>query len=1187
MKQSRRLLALLLAAILVFINTPLAANATQEVIPNSNPPITPSARLVLPTNSVFDAPQYGEISLVKFSAVANGCMGGIALDSMGRVWTWGYNLYGQLGIGRTVLQQRYYGGMKRIPYFPQNNIKIIEIGASYETRYALGDNGLVYAWGHGASGAMGNGTSTATNTTPTAVPGLSNVKQIFVSDSYTLQTNIFVLTETGDLYAWGDNANSLLGFSSTATRNTPSLVPLPAELAGREIVKVVCGRTSAFILDDQGDLWGSGNDTYGQQGNGPSSGGNTSFTKMNRNLSGMGRVVDIDLSYVFTGYTGDRVVSLDENSNVWEWGGTFGDGSGPGIIVSKQTPQKITLDPAEVAKYGYTPIPQSVTASEMVCYFIDQHGRPWGWGSGYYFGFGRDGGYETSNDERINSQSAKQVPKIIGDGDTQTYDYNTKLPVYKGGGVEASTRHGYGFNDLHPTIYDEKYMVKNQAGNPVDAEGNPLKRATATTLDGLSNLTAHQYYRSTGGVGTANRITAPATVGVPAIDPKDWLWIKLAFQPVPFISQMDCTLSAYSFLDADGNLFKWGNDGSGSVAWGWDYDSKYDFNGNTDWGLYDRYTYEVMYMRGAPMIDPIDVKTTHEKKIYTNPGQPAVNPVNAQVTVPASTRSDSLEQDVFSDLTELKYVVIPYDENSAAFNLAINSLTVSQFMALYTTADASLKGELLNGRIHSTSIEQILNYSINAPQNGRIIVYAATERYASNDDGITQDYLKKTPVFMNILVDNVYTAVNVQHQGDGEDPAGNPLQVYAPTNDTVVKTNNDSADTGKPFDAKLYGLPLDALGNVIGVTKNPNGTITSLNPPTFGYDQIAIASYESAGYPPESNYLDYWQWMNTVSGTTQEKTGFLSLDDTKYGNSFVHPFYYERNNNWTPVSGTKKWDDFDDTYETRPASIMLTLKQYERNTSTGAKGAFIQDVETITVGSNAEPDTSNVWSFVFSSIYPSYEYTYEVVETPIDLYNTSVEYKNLIISGSLTAEDFTGIEITNTLKLKPVLLYKTDNEGNAITSDIACFTLTNTLPAGIVFDKNGVPQPSLNLDTDTTNGTIIMPLQLPGIYHLKETKAPAGYNLLTKEVVITIDANGKINATLGSLDLVEVALSEQEASKYSAAFKILNKEASELPLAGTFGLLALNSLLLVSLLATNIFLHNLRKSRKRQRFSSA
>ena len=65
----------------------------------------------------------------------------------------GYNGYGNLGIGNTTDQST----IQQIPFFKNNNIKIIDIETGYAHSLAISEDGEVYSWGYNGSGQLGNG----------------------------------------------------------------------------------------------------------------------------------------------------------------------------------------------------------------------------------------------------------------------------------------------------------------------------------------------------------------------------------------------------------------------------------------------------------------------------------------------------------------------------------------------------------------------------------------------------------------------------------------------------------------------------------------------------------------------------------------------------------------------------------------------------------------------------------------------------------------------------------------------------------------------------------------------------------------------------------------------------------------------------------------------------------------------
>lgn len=142
----------------------------------------------------------------------------------------------------------------------------------------------------------------------------------------------------------------------------------------------------------------------------------------------------------------------------------------------------------------------------------------------------------------------------------------------------------------------------------------------------------------------------------------------------------------------------------------------------------------------------------------------------------------------------------------------------------------------------------------------------------------------------------------------------------------------------------------------------------------------------------------------------------------------------------------------------------------------------------------------------------------------------------------------------NTLNLKPVKLNKVDSAKNPIVTDAAKFELTSATAGEKVLDESGVEQDSIELTTSLLNPYIVMPIQKTGhVSHNRDEGAPAGYNLLTMPIEVVIGADGSVASTLGAVSLEEVALSGSDADRYSKAYNVVNKTASELPKAGGMG----------------------------------
>jgi alpha-tubulin suppressor-like RCC1 family protein len=159
-------------------------------------------------------------------AVSAGNLYSMALLANGSVVGWGYNAWGQLGDGTT---------RDRATPTPALGLRqpAIAISAGGNVKgnghaLALMRDGTVMAWGHNASGELGNGTKT-NSSVPVAVTGLTGVVRVAAGGGYSA-----ALLRSGQVAVWGDNSYGELGIGTEGGRVlTPQLVP---NLSGVTIV---------------------------------------------------------------------------------------------------------------------------------------------------------------------------------------------------------------------------------------------------------------------------------------------------------------------------------------------------------------------------------------------------------------------------------------------------------------------------------------------------------------------------------------------------------------------------------------------------------------------------------------------------------------------------------------------------------------------------------------------------------------------------------------------------------------------------------------------------------------------------------------------------------------------------------------------------------------------------------------
>ena len=176
----------------------------------------------------------------------------------GSLWTWGHNVYGQLGDGTTEA--------RNTPVQIEEGTFWEAISAGGWHTLALKEDGSLWAWGWNSYGQLGDGTTKDRNT-PVLVPGTGWVA-ISAGDRHSMAQKY-----DGSLWAWGGNSSGQLGLGGDAwtNSNTPAIVP------GADWSTVSAGGYHSLALKRDGTLWAWGHNENGQLGNGTTTNGNASI----------------------------------------------------------------------------------------------------------------------------------------------------------------------------------------------------------------------------------------------------------------------------------------------------------------------------------------------------------------------------------------------------------------------------------------------------------------------------------------------------------------------------------------------------------------------------------------------------------------------------------------------------------------------------------------------------------------------------------------------------------------------------------------------------------------------------------------------------------------------------------------------------------------------------------------------
>ena len=217
------------------------------------------------TNAVVPGPVLGLTDVVQVSA---GYDFALAVTSSGKVYAWGSNQYGQLGLGDSVST-----GVWKTPVQIPELTDVVQVSAGWYASFALTSSGKVYAWGRNTYGQLGNGKMANGNDPsynvylPAQVQDLSGVAQISAGNNHVL-----ALASSGQIYAWGDGSNGQLGTGKVggAVTSVSSAVPVPV-LDLTDVVQVAAGYGYSLALTSTGQVyaWGWNSSLVGQLGLGP------------------------------------------------------------------------------------------------------------------------------------------------------------------------------------------------------------------------------------------------------------------------------------------------------------------------------------------------------------------------------------------------------------------------------------------------------------------------------------------------------------------------------------------------------------------------------------------------------------------------------------------------------------------------------------------------------------------------------------------------------------------------------------------------------------------------------------------------------------------------------------------------------------------------------------------------------
>jgi len=425
----------------------------------------------------------------------------------GKAFCWGLNSSGQLGeAGPSTSVEPL--AINTTGVLAGKTIKMITAGANHACAIASDD--LVYCWGSGSEGQLGNG-SNANSSVPVAVSrtGVLSGKTIL---SVTAGSNhTCVIASDGFSYCWGLNTNGQLGNSSTVSTNLPvATLRTSGPLSGRTVKSIAAGgsQTCAITSIDSATCWGQ--NTNGQLGN-------NSITQRDVpvDVNTNGVLAGKTIKSISTGKFHTCAIASDDNG--YCWGLNTNSGLGNGLTSQSTVPVAVSTSGQLLNKTL-----KNITVGLYYTCAIASDNNAYCWGYGGHGNLG-NGSSSTTNTavvavttsgalagktlKYITTLSVNSYATCVIASDDQLYCFganankqlgfdapgNTNVPTLARGAIVSNMLISIG--GVAATNVTQLSSTSLTATTPVQTDG--YKNVTATRYDGqVSTLTNGYQYTS-------------------------------------------------------------------------------------------------------------------------------------------------------------------------------------------------------------------------------------------------------------------------------------------------------------------------------------------------------------------------------------------------------------------------------------------------------------------------------------------------------------------------------------------------------------------------------------------------------------------------------------------------------------------------------------------------------------------
>ncbi len=307
-------------------------------------------------------------------AVDGGADFSLFIGQDGTIQAVGSDASGQLGQGRT---------LSTITPITSKLSSIEKVVSGFAHSLALTSNRTVLAWGSNSEGQLGDGTNIS-RAMPQQVSGLAGVINIAAGEYHSI-----AVLDDGSVRSWGTNKDGQIGDASLSTRLSPVVVS-----GINNITAVAAGHNHSLALKADGTVWAWGGNYWGQLGNATDIDSKVPVQVKLEDGSPLQNIVAIAAGHSFS-------VAVHKDGHILVWGFLY---------VDPNTESTVWKSSATYNNLGQWAAKDVVAGRDHVL-ILDQDQDLWSWGGNYY---GQLGIGSESPDETVSSIRPTWIDGISG-----------------------------------------------------------------------------------------------------------------------------------------------------------------------------------------------------------------------------------------------------------------------------------------------------------------------------------------------------------------------------------------------------------------------------------------------------------------------------------------------------------------------------------------------------------------------------------------------------------------------------------------------------------------------------------------------------------------------------------------------------------------------------------------------------